>query len=63
MVGGWRRLHNEELYNLFTSQNISMIKSRRIRSARHVACIGEMRNVDVYKVLIGKPEGRHHSKT
>jgi hypothetical protein len=38
VAGGWRRLHNEELRNMYTSLNIiRMIKSRRMRWARHVA--------------------------
>jgi len=41
VVGGWRRLHNEELHNLYTSQNIiRVIKSRRMRWVGHVACMG-----------------------
>jgi hypothetical protein len=61
VAGGWRRLRNEELHNLYTSPNIiRVIKSRRIRWAEHVARMGEMRNV--YKILIGKPEGRNHSE-
>jgi hypothetical protein len=38
VAGGWRRLHNEELHNMYTSSNIVMvIKSRRMRWAEHVA--------------------------
>jgi hypothetical protein len=48
-------LHNDELHNLYYSPNIvRVIKSRRMRWARHVACMGEGRNV--YMVLYGKPE-------
>jgi hypothetical protein len=55
--GGWRRLHNEELHNLYASPNIiSVIKSRRIIGARNVTRMGEMRNA--YKSLVGKPEGK-----
>jgi hypothetical protein len=55
--GEWRKLHNEELNNLYTSPNSSWVmKSRRMRWAGHVACVGERR--DVYRVLVGKPEGR-----
>jgi len=51
------RLHNEELNDLYSSPNIvRMIKSRRMRWAGHVALMGEERGV--YRVLMGKPEGR-----
>jgi len=53
----WRRLHNEELSDLYTSHNIvGVIKSRRMRWAGHVARMGEERAV--YRVLVGKPEGK-----
>jgi hypothetical protein len=54
-TGGWRKLHNEELHNLYYSPNIiRMIKSRRMRWAGHVARMGEERNA--YRILAGKPE-------
>jgi len=57
VTGEWRRLHNEELNNLYSSPNIvPMIKSRRMRWAGHVACMGE--ETGVHRVLVGKPEGR-----
>jgi hypothetical protein len=57
VTGEWRKLHNEELNNLYSSPNIvRVIKSRRLRWAGHVACMGEGRGV--YRVLVGKPEGR-----
>ena len=57
VTGEWRRLHNEELNDLYTSPNIvRVIKSRRMRWAGHVARMGEERGV--YRVLVGKPEGR-----
>jgi len=57
VTGEWRRLHNEELNNLCTSPNIvRVIKSRRMRWAGHVARMGEERRV--YRVLVGKPEGK-----
>jgi hypothetical protein len=57
VTGECRKLHNEELNNLYSSPNIvRVIKSRRMRWAGHVARIGEGRGV--YRVLVGKPEGR-----
>ena len=53
----WRRMHNEELNDLCSSPNIvRVIKSRRMRWAGHVARMGEERWV--YRILVGKPEGR-----
>ena len=53
----WKRLHNEELNDLYSSPNIvRVIKSRRMRWAGHVARTGEERGV--YRVLVGKPEGK-----
>jgi len=53
----WRRLHNEELNDLYSSPNIvRMTKSRRMRWAGHVARPGEERGM--YRVLVGKPEGK-----
>jgi len=55
--GEWRRLRNEELNDMYSSPNIvRVIKSRRMRCAGHVARMGEERGV--YRVLMGKPEGR-----
>jgi len=57
VTGEWRILHNEELNDLYFSPNIvRVIKSRRMRWAGHVAHMGEERVV--YRVLVGKPEGR-----
>jgi hypothetical protein len=56
-MGDWRRLHNEELNDLYSSPNIvRVIKLRRMRWAGHVARMGEER--EAYRVLVGKPEGR-----
>jgi hypothetical protein len=53
----WRKLHNEELNDLFTSpNNVRVIKSRRMRWAGHVAHMGERKGV--YRVLVRKPEGK-----
>jgi hypothetical protein len=57
MTGEWRKLHNEELHNLYSSPDIiRQIKSRRMRCAGHVARMEEKRKV--YKVLVGKSEGK-----
>jgi len=57
VTGEWRRFHNEELNDLYSSPNIvRMIKSRRMRLAGHVARMGDERGV--YRVLVGKPEGK-----
>jgi hypothetical protein len=62
VTGEWRKLHNEERYNLYSSPNIiRQIKSRRLRWVGHVACMGEEKNM--YKVLMGKLEGnRPHGR-
>jgi len=53
----WRKLHNEELDDLYCWRSIvRVIKSRRMRWAGHVARMGERRGV--YRVLVGKPEGK-----
>jgi hypothetical protein len=55
--GGWRRLYNEELHYLYASPNIvSVIKSRRMRWAGHLARMDEVRNA--YRILVGKPYGK-----
>jgi hypothetical protein len=57
VTGEWKRLHIAELNNPYCSPNIvRVIKSRRIRWARHVARMVERRGV--YRVLVGKPEGK-----
>jgi len=57
VTGEWRRLHNEELNDFYSSHTIvRAIKSGRMRWAQHVARMGE--ESGVYRVLVGKPEGR-----
>jgi hypothetical protein len=57
VTGEWRKLHNEELRDLYSSPSIIRIfKSRRMIWAGHVARMGEMRNA--YRLLVGKPEGK-----
>ena len=59
VTGEWRRLHKEELNDLYSSPNIVRVKkSRRMRWAGHVARMGE--ETGVYRVLVGKPEGRNY---
>jgi hypothetical protein len=53
--GSWIKLHNDELHSLYSSPDIvRVIRSRRMRWAGHVACMGEGRSV--YRVLVGRPE-------
>jgi hypothetical protein len=55
--GSWKKLHNDELHDLYSSPNIvRVIKSRRMRWAGHVARMGEGRGA--YRVLVGRPEGK-----
>jgi hypothetical protein len=57
VTGEWRKLHNEELCDLYSSSSIiRIIKSRRMRWVGHVARMGEKRNT--YRLLVGKPEGK-----
>ena len=57
VTGEWRKLHNEELSDLYSLPNIvRVVKSRRMRWAGHVARMGEERGV--HRVLVGKPEGK-----
>jgi hypothetical protein len=57
VTGEWRKVHNEERHNLYSSPDIiRQVKSRRMRWAGHVARMGVEENV--YKVLVGKPEGK-----
>jgi hypothetical protein len=57
MIGGWRELQNEELYNLYSSPSIiRIIKCMRMIWASHVAGMRENRNA--YSISVGKPEGQ-----
>jgi hypothetical protein len=56
-TGKWRKLHNEELHNLYSSPDIiRQVKSRRMRWAGHIARMGEERGV--YRMLVVKPDGK-----
>jgi hypothetical protein len=56
VTGEWRKLHNEELHDLYSSPStIRVIKARRMRWVGHVARMGEKRNA--YRLLVGKSEG------
>jgi hypothetical protein len=60
VTGGWRKLHNEELHNLYLSPSIiRMIKSRRMRWVGHVARMGEK---NAYRILVAMPEGKRHMR-
>ena len=57
VTGEWRKLHKEELRDLFSLPNIvRVVKSRRMRWTGHVARMGEGRGM--HRVLVGKPEGK-----
>jgi hypothetical protein len=57
VTGGWTKLHNEELHDLYFSPSIiRIIKSRGMRRTRHVPRMGEKRKA--YRLLVGKPEGK-----
>jgi len=57
VTGEWRKLHNEECNDLYSSPNIVRVtKLRRMKWAGHVACMGKRRGI--YRVLVGRPEGR-----
>jgi hypothetical protein len=62
VTGEWRKLHNEEHNDLYSSPNIvRVIKSRRMRRAGHVTSTVERRGI--YRVLVGKPEGKNTWET
>jgi len=55
LTGGWKRLHSEELHNLYASPNIiGVIKSSRMRWTENEARMGDIKNA--YKILVGKYE-------
>jgi hypothetical protein len=57
VTGEWRKLHNEELHDLYSSPSIiGIIKSRSMRWAGHVARMGDNKNA--YRLLVEKPEGK-----
>jgi hypothetical protein len=58
VAGDWRRLHNEELHNLYASPNLIWTIKRRMRWAGHVARMGYVRNA--CKILVGDLKGKDH---
>jgi hypothetical protein len=57
VTGEWRKLHKEELHDLYSSPSIiRIIKSKRMRWVGHIARMGKKRNT--YRLLVGKPEGK-----
>jgi hypothetical protein len=57
VTGDWRKLHNEKLYDVYSSPRIiRIVKSRWMKCAGHVARMGAKRNA--YMLLVGKPEGK-----
>jgi hypothetical protein len=57
VTGDWRKLHNEELHNLYSSPSVNkMIKSRRMRWAGTVSLMGE--KINAYSIFVGNPEGK-----
>jgi hypothetical protein len=54
--GSWRKLHNDALHSLHSPNIVSVIESRRVRWAGHVARMGQRRGV--YRILVGRPEGK-----
>jgi hypothetical protein len=61
VTGGWRKLHNEELHNLYSSPSIiRIIKPRRMRWPGHIARMGEKRNA--YRILVETPKATRKAK-
>jgi hypothetical protein len=56
VTGDWRKLHNEELHNVYSSANIIRMIKSKTRWGGHVARMGEKGNA--YRILVGKPEGK-----
>jgi hypothetical protein len=56
VTGEWRKLHNEELYSLYSSSNVILLSNQNNETGGHVARMGERRGA--YRALVGKPEGR-----
>jgi hypothetical protein len=56
VIGSWRKLHNEELHNLYCSPSVIRIIKSRMRWGRDVSRMGKKRNAK--RILVGKPEGK-----
>jgi hypothetical protein len=57
----WKKLHNEELNDLYSSSNVVRVITARMRWAGHVARMGQRKGI--YMVLVGKPEGKNTLET
>jgi hypothetical protein len=58
VTGDWRKLHNEELHNLYSSPNVTRMTKSKMIYAGQATRMGGKRNA--YRILVGRPEGKSH---